>query len=63
VFLKLKGKRSSIKFCGFPKLAARYCGPFEILEKIGSVAYILALPASMRVHNVFSCVIIKCVWP
>jgi hypothetical protein len=25
----------------------------EILEKVGSVAYMLAFPASMRVHNVF----------
>jgi hypothetical protein len=34
-------------------LAVRYCGPFEILEKIGPVAYILALNASMRFHNLF----------
>jgi hypothetical protein len=34
-------------------LAARYCGPFEILEKIWLVAYILVFPTSMRVHNVF----------
>ena len=34
-------------------MAARFCGPFKILDRIGSVAYILALPASMNVHNVF----------
>jgi hypothetical protein len=34
-------------------MVVRYCGPFEILEKIGLVSYMLALPASMRVHNVF----------
>jgi hypothetical protein len=34
-------------------LAARYCGTFKTLEKIGPVAYMLAFPASMRVHNVF----------
>jgi hypothetical protein len=35
------------------KLAARFCGPFEILDRIGSVAYMIALSASMNVHNVF----------
>jgi len=33
------------------KLAARYCGPFEILNLIGPVAYELALPPNIRVHN------------
>jgi hypothetical protein len=53
VFLKVKEKRSSIILGCFPKLATRYCGPFEILEKIGPVAYMLEFPASMRVNNVF----------
>jgi hypothetical protein len=53
VFLKVKVKRSSIILGCCPKLAARYCGPFEILEMIGLVAYMLAFPASMRVYNVF----------
>jgi hypothetical protein len=35
VFLKVKTKISSLILENFPKLAARYCGPFEILEKIG----------------------------
>jgi hypothetical protein len=34
-------------------LVARYCGTFEILEKIGPVAYMLSFTASMRVNNVF----------
>jgi hypothetical protein len=37
----------------FLKLVSIYFGSFEILEKIGSFAYILALSASMRVHNFF----------
>jgi hypothetical protein len=31
VFLKVKAKRSSLKLGSFPKLATRYCGPFQIL--------------------------------
>jgi hypothetical protein len=53
VFLKVKAKRSSLILGSFPKLAVRYCGCFEILEKIGPVSYMIAMPSSMRVHNVF----------
>ena len=41
------------------KLAPRYCGPFEILSRIGQVAYQLALPPNLRVHNVFHISILK----
>ena len=38
--------------CG--KLSSRFIGPFEILERVGTVAYRLALPPSMScVHEVF----------
>ena len=53
VFLKVKANRSSLKLGNCSKLATRYSGPFEILERIGMVDYILALPASMSIHNVF----------
>jgi hypothetical protein len=53
VFLKVKAKISSIILGCFPKLAARYCGSFEMLEKIISIAYMLSLLASMRVYNIF----------
>jgi hypothetical protein len=52
-FLKLKASRSSLKLGNYVKLAAKFCGPFEILERIRSVSYMLALPTSMNVHNVF----------
>jgi hypothetical protein len=35
VFLKVKAKRSSLKFGNCSKLTTRYCGSFEILERIG----------------------------
>jgi hypothetical protein len=46
-------KKISLKLGSCTKMAARFCGPFEILDRIGLVAYMLALPASMNVHNVF----------
>ena len=42
------------------KLSPWYIGPFEILERIGKVAYRLALPPTMLgVHNVFHISMLK----
>ena len=47
-------KRGVVRFGKREKLSLRFIGPFEILEKIGSVAYRLALPPNMSgVHVVF----------
>ena len=53
VFIKVRPKKSSLRLGSCTKLAPRYCGPFEILSRIGQVAYQLALPPNLRVHNVF----------
>ena len=43
-----------IRFNKRDKLSLRYIGPFEILERVGTVAYRLALPPSLSsVHSVF----------
>jgi hypothetical protein len=59
VFLKVKTNRSSLKLGNCSKLAARYCGPFEILERIGPIAYMIAFPASMPIHNLFHISLLK----
>jgi hypothetical protein len=59
VFLKVKTNRSSLKLGICAKLVTRFFGPFEILERIGPVAYMLILPASMTVHNVFHVSLLK----
>ena len=47
-------KRGVVRFGKRGKLSPRFIEPFEILERMGTVAYRLALPASMSgVHEVF----------
>ena len=54
VFLKVMPKRGVVRFGKRGKLSPRFIGPFEILERVGTVAYRLALTPSMSgVHEVF----------
>ena len=54
VFLKVMPMRGVVRFSKRDKLSPRFIGPFEILERVGTVAYRLALPPSMLgVHEVF----------
>ncbi|KAL0543847.1 hypothetical protein IC582_018952 [Cucumis melo] len=54
VFLKVAPMKGVLRFERKGKLSPRFVGPFEILERIGPVAYRLALPPSLStVHDVF----------
>ena len=54
VFLKVVPKRGVVRFGKQGKQSSRFIGHFEILERVGTVAYWLALPPSMlSVHEVF----------
>ncbi|XP_075665234.1 uncharacterized protein LOC142634870 [Castanea sativa] len=54
VFLKVSPMKGVMRFGKKGKLSPRFVGPFEILKRIGKVAYELALlPTLVGVHNVF----------
>ena len=59
MYLKFKPKKCSLNLGICPKIAPRYCGPFEILTRIGSFAYEYALLACIQVHNVFHVSLLK----
>ena len=59
VFIKVKPKMSSLKLGSCAKLAPRYYGIFEILSRFEPVAYQLALPPNLKIHNVFHISILK----
>ena len=54
VFLKVSPWKEILRFGKKGKLSPRYVGPYEILEKVGPLAYKLALPRELSaMHNVF----------
>ncbi|GKD44040.1 putative reverse transcriptase domain-containing protein, partial [Tanacetum coccineum] len=54
VLLKVSPWKGAVRFGKNGKLAPRYVGPFEILERIGPVAYRLRLPQELSgVHDTF----------
>ena len=54
VFLRVMPKRGVVRFGKHGKISPRFIGSFEILERVGTFAYRLALPPSMSsVHEVF----------
>jgi hypothetical protein len=54
VYLKVSPMKGVKRFGMKGKLGPRYIGPFPILEKCETVAYMLDLPPSLaRVHDIF----------
>ncbi|KAA3457139.1 Retrotransposable element Tf2 [Gossypium australe] len=54
VFLKVSPWKKVFRFGWKGKLSPRFIGPYEIIERIGSIAYHLALPSELeKIHDVF----------
>ena len=60
MFLHETPRKDVFRFGKRAKLAPRYIGPFEILQKIGDIAYKLVLPPQLSsIHYVFHVSMLK----
>ena len=54
VFLKVSPWKKVMRFRKKGKLSPRFIGPYDVIEKVGPVAYRLALPQDLEnIHDVF----------
>ena len=54
VFLKVSPWKKVMRFEKNGKLSPKFTGPYEVIEKVGLVAYCLALPSDLeKIHNFF----------
>ncbi|PHT44079.1 putative LRR receptor-like serine/threonine-protein kinase [Capsicum baccatum] len=59
-YVKLKPfKQNNLRLQRDHKLGRRYFGPYQVLKRIGSVAYRLELPEFAKIHSVFHISILK----
>ena len=54
VFLRLQSyQQSTLKRGGAEKLQPSFYGPYQVIRRVGEVAYEIELPPGSRIHNVF----------
>ena len=58
--MKVSHIKGEMRFGKKGKISPRYVGPYEILKRVGKVAYALELPADLAlVHPVFQISLLK----
>ena len=60
VFLKVSPRKKVMRFGRKGKLSPRFIGPYKVIEKVGPVAYRLALPPELEnIHNIFHILMLR----
>ena len=60
MFLKVSPWKKVMRFGKNGKLSPRFIGPYEVIEKVGPVAYRLALPQELeKIYSVFHVSILR----
>lgn len=60
VYLRIKPyKQVTVAQLHYCKLRPKYYGPFQVLERVGQVAYKLQLPHEVKIHSVFYVSVLK----
>ncbi|XP_058005397.1 uncharacterized protein LOC131181363 [Hevea brasiliensis] len=60
VFLKVSPWKKILRFVKKGKLSPRFINPYEIIKRVGPIAYRLALPPELsKIHNVFHVSVLK----
>jgi hypothetical protein len=59
VYLRVRNRKISLRMEACAKMTPWYCGPFEVLDRMGPVAYRLEIPPTVKAHNVFHVSLLK----
>ena len=51
VYIRARQRKSSLKLQIYAKMSTIYSVPFEVIYRIGPIAYRIVFPTNTRVHN------------